>query len=140
MRVCAGVMERVEAMVPALAFARGVTPGSVRSPFLSTASSAAPPLLPAALGAGCPSPSRSPALLLVPRPRGWRAGEAAAGDASRLGESPSGSGRLTPALLQPRAAVVEADPCWSDKLLLSWLRRGAVTPSPGWPNLLGVPE
>lgn len=42
MRVCAGVMERVEAMVPALAFARGVTPGSVRSPFLSTASSAAP--------------------------------------------------------------------------------------------------
>lgn len=33
-------------------------------------------------------PSRSPALLLVSRPRGWRAGEAAAGYASGLRESP----------------------------------------------------
>lgn len=40
MRVCAGVMERVEGLVSALAFARGVTPGSARSPFLSTASAA----------------------------------------------------------------------------------------------------
>lgn len=42
MRVCAGVMERVGALVPALAFARGVTPRSVRFSFLSTASAATP--------------------------------------------------------------------------------------------------
>lgn len=77
----------------------------------------------------------------------WFLGRGAGGQVRRRRETPpgsgsprSGSGRLTPALLQAPAAVVEADPCWSDKLLLSWLRRGAVTQSPGWPNLLGVPE
>lgn len=43
-----------------------------------------PPLLPA-LGAGCPSPSRLSSLLLIPRPRGRQAGEAATGDTFRLG-------------------------------------------------------
>lgn len=77
----------------------------------------------------------------------WFLGRGSAGQVRRRRETPPGSGspqsgsdRLTPALLQAREALVEADPCQSDKLHLSWLRRGAVTPSPGWPNLLGVPE
>lgn len=40
--VRAGVMERVGALISAPALARGVTPGSARFSFLSTASPAAP--------------------------------------------------------------------------------------------------
>lgn len=85
MRVCAGVMERVGALVPALAFARGVTPGSVRSPFLSNPSAAAPSAPACCAGRGV--------LLLPDRPLFcWFLGRGAGGQVRRRRETPPGSG------------------------------------------------
>lgn len=137
--VRAGVMERVGALVPAPALARGVTPDSARSPFLPTVSPASP---------SAPASARCGVPLSFPIARSFVGSSTAGlgGQVRRRRETPPDWGNprngadpvpCKPGRPQQRA---EADPRLSDKLLLSWLRRGAITPSPGWPNLLGVPE
>lgn len=139
--VCAGVMERVGALVPRSGVCPGCHPWFREVPFPLHRQRSHPLR-------SCLLRSARGAPLLPDRPLFcWFLGRRAGGQVRRRRETPpgsgsprSGSGRLTPAPLQARVALVEADPCGSDKLLLSWLRCGAVTPSPGWPNLLGVPE